>query len=255
MKKKTVLRVVLAGLALALFAVSLYFLFLSNDLGRQLSEVLNENSSLKVQVSSLSSRMEELESGYASLSSSLEGSRVIEGFVDISKLDLRILIELKYRTADNFTKQVLYDYSTCILREKTALKLLAVSMAVKKDGYRLKIWDGYRSYAASYKLWDAYPDPNFVANPDMGDRHCTGGAVDLTLVNAQGKELPMPTGFDDFSPAASGNQSTGEAYANWQYLRNVMTTNGFKSIPTEWWHYKDSDPYPLIDLDVKKLFE
>lgn len=179
-----------------------------------------------------------------------------EGFINIQALDNTILVDLKYATTDNCVKKKIYDYNICIFRKSTALKLAKVSAAVAKDGYRLKIWDGYRVFSASWELWNAYKDPKYVSSPDLKDKHCKGTAVDLTLVDANGNELEMPTGFDDFSPKASGQDATGKAYENWQYLRKVMTDNGFRAISSEWWHYNDTDTskYDIVDLDVNALF-
>ena len=52
-------------------------------------------------------------------------------------------------------------------------------------------------------MFELFPDPTYVADPNNGSAHNRGGAVDLTLVDlSTGKELKMPTGFDDFSNSA-----------------------------------------------------
>jgi len=185
------------------------------------------------------------------------GQLIKEGFINIAQFDPNIRVELRYATTDNFTGQVLYDYKTCILKIDTAVKLLKVSEQVQKDGYFIKIWDGYREPQASWKLWNAFPDPNFVSNPDNGDTHCRGTTVDLTIVDGNGNELAMPTAYDVFTADASGAQSTGEALKNWQYLKRVMEQFGFTSYSGEWWHYNDSNfnNFIVTDVDVKALFE
>jgi D-alanyl-D-alanine dipeptidase len=52
------------------------------------------------------------------------------------------------------------------------------------------------------KFWSLVPDERYVANPAKGSRHNRGAAVDLTLVDQNGQELPMPTPFDDFTDKA-----------------------------------------------------
>jgi D-alanyl-D-alanine dipeptidase len=185
------------------------------------------------------------------------GQLIKDGFVNIQQFDPNIGVDLKYATPDNFTGKVIYNYTTCVLTVDTAKKLLKVSAQVQRDGFFLKIWDGYREPQASWDIWNTYPDPNFVSNPDIGDTHCRGVAVDLTIVDVTGKELEMPTAYDNFTDAASGAGASAEAYKNWQYLKRVMEQNGFVAYNKEWWHYDDSnkDNYVVTEIDVRTLFE
>lgn len=68
----------------------------------------------------------------------------LTGFTNIQKLDPDIIVDLKYATEDNFTGKVIYDFTTAIARTGTAYKLAEASAIVKKQGYRLKVWDAYR---------------------------------------------------------------------------------------------------------------
>ena len=94
-------------------------------------------------------------------------------------------------------------------------------------------------------LWDmAKPEGGglYVADPKNGwSVHCTGRAVDVTLVDADGNEVPMPTAFDDFSEAAhyryKGNNPV--VAANVRRLQRAMTQAGFVMLITEWWHFND----------------
>ena len=52
-------------------------------------------------------------------------------------------------------------------------------------GYRLKIFDAYRPVEGQWALWNASPDPEFVADPSKGGPHNRGVALDLTLIDAQ----------------------------------------------------------------------
>ena len=114
-----------------------------------------------------------------------------------------VIIDLRYGTENNFTGQVIYDFSDALLRKGTALRLRRASLYLSELGYRLKIWDAYRPVSAQLRLWEVYPDPRFVADPINGhSNHSRGSAVDLTLTDKDGNELLMPTGFDDFSSRA-----------------------------------------------------
>lgn len=164
-----------------------------------------------------------------------------------------IFVELKYATEDNFTGNVIYDFQDAYLRYGTVLKLMAVQEELDGMGLSLKIWDGFRPVAAQWKLWEAYPDPNYVSHPQTGGRtHCRGNTVDVTLVDKAGNEIEMPTGFDDFSPMADRNYSdcTDEAAVNAGILQYVMEKHGFHGIQSEWWHYVDEQDYPVEEQFV-----
>ena len=109
----------------------------------------------------------------------------------------------------------------------------------------LKIWDAYRSSETQFKMWKLVPDTRYVANPNKGySNHTRGSAVDITLIDLQGNELTMPTGFDDFTAAAA----SVDGNVNAKYLQTVMLQNGFKALATEWWHFDDKDSYQPADI-------
>ena len=86
--------------------------------------------------------------------------------------------------------------------------MILVQEELKQSGLYLKIWDGFRPPSAQFKLWDVCPDPTYVSNPNNGfSSHSRGNTVDITLVDADGTELVMPTGFDDFSKLADRDYS------------------------------------------------
>lgn len=95
----------------------------------------------------------------------------LTGFTNIQKLDPDIIVDLKYATEDNFTGKVIYDFTTAIVRTGTAYKLAKASTIVKKQGYRLKVWDAYRPVKSQKKLFEVYPDPKFVAEPNPNFSH------------------------------------------------------------------------------------
>ncbi len=166
-------------------------------------------------------------------------------FVDIQKIISTVDLDIKYATTDNFTRTKLYDSPRALLRRGTADKLKKVADEVGEKGYRLKIWDAYRSPDVQFKMWNFIPDTRYIANPYKGySNHSRGSAIDLTLVDIQGNELAMPTGFDNFTAeAAKVNENE-----NATYLKNVMVKHGFKSLATEWWHFEDKDIYKPTDF-------
>ena len=110
------------------------------------------------------------------------------------------------------------------------------------------IWDAFRPTAAHWKLWEVFPDPVYVANPEKGySSHSCGNTVDVTLVTSGGELVEMPTDFDDFSSLADRDYSDvqEEAAQNALLLETVMTDCGFKPYSGEWWHFSDTDAYPV----------
>ena len=156
---------------------------------------------------------------------------------------------LLYATADNFTGQQIYDFADAYLRYGTVKKLKAVSEELAQRGLGILIWDGFRPLAAQEKLWEICPDPAYVSHPVTGSRsHCRGSAVDLTLVDPKtGTNLEMPTDFDDFTTLADRDYSdcSEEAAKNARLLEEVMKKHGFKPYSAEWWHFSDTDDYPV----------
>lgn len=129
-------------------------------------------------------------------------------YVLVKKYIPDIYVELMYATDNNFTGVRIYDFTDAYLRYGTVKKLANVQKELKEQGYSLKIWDAYRPFEAQQKLWEVYPDPNYVANPADGmKKHNLGGTVDITMVAADGSIIPMPTEFDDFSLKADRNYS------------------------------------------------
>jgi D-alanyl-D-alanine dipeptidase len=185
-----------------------------------------------------------------------EPVKEIDGFVLLKDMDPDFIIDLRYATTDNFTKRKIYPDSVCVLRKATAAKLRNASKEFKNLGYRIKIWDAYRPVYVQRIFWNLVKDSRFVANPDNGGSvHNKGCAVDLTLTDLNGKELEMPSGFDDFSEKAYRNNSSMSAAAkdDLGLLTKIMKQNGFSTIDTEWWHYDDSDSkqYGIADVDLK----
>jgi D-alanyl-D-alanine dipeptidase len=80
--------------------------------------------------------------------------------------------------------------------------LTKVQAQLKKCGLGLKIFDAYRPYSVTEKMWEPVQDDRYAADPKKGSGHNRGIAVDLTIINLKKKELNMGTGFDNFSDSA-----------------------------------------------------
>lgn len=162
--------------------------------------------------------------------------------------------ELHYATENNFTGKVVYEFTDAYLRYGTVKKLIAAQEILNEQGLGLKIWDGFRPVYAQAKLFEAWPDPNYVSHPVTGYRaHCRGNAADVTLVDlATGEELEMPTRFDDFSAKADRNYSdcTEIQAKNAKILEDAMVAAGLTPYSAEWWHYTDP-----VDYAVDEYFD
>ncbi|MCL1874006.1 MAG: CapA family protein [Clostridiales bacterium] len=177
-----------------------------------------------------------------------------EPMVDLEKYIPGIRKDVKYAQMDNFTSQIIYDNDRIYLRKGTAAKLKTAEEKLKSQGLGLLIWDAYRPPAAQFRLWEAYPDANFVADPNQGfSDHSRGSCVDVTLVDKEGQQLPMPSEFDAFGEEARVGYTgaTEKAAANAALLAQVMTEAGFEIYNNEWWHFSDSESQnyePVVDL-------
>ena len=156
--------------------------------------------------------------------------------------------ELRYATADNFTGQVIYPFTDAYLRWGTVQKLILVSEDLAEFGLYIKIWDGFRPVSAQFTLWEVCPNPTYVANPTKGySSHSRGNTIDLTLVDGDGRDVEMPTAFDDFSAKADRNyEDCTETAANHaELLEILMEKHGFTPYFGEWWHFSDTTGYPV----------
>ncbi|MFN3402746.1 MAG: M15 family metallopeptidase [Cytophagaceae bacterium] len=177
-------------------------------------------------------------------------------FVVMSKYASGFSYDMKYATEDNFLKKKVYSCSECLLRKAVADALIKVNEVFRSMGYSIKFYDCYRPVDVQKKMWEIYPDDRYVGNPNKsGSIHNRGGAVDITLVDAEGNELDMGTAFDHFGVEAHHKYSNlpKEVLENRRILKETMEANGFSSITSEWWHYnyQGSKKYALSNFMVE----
>jgi D-alanyl-D-alanine dipeptidase len=165
----------------------------------------------------------------------------------------------KYATINNFTQQVLYKHPAAYLRMQVAQALQLIETDLNKLGLGLIIYDAYRPYSVTKKMWESVPDDRYAANPARGSNHNRGAAVDVSLYNLKtGDPLPMPTLFDDFSEKAQHNymELPKEILLNRSILKNTMTRYGLVDLDTEWWHYylpNAAIRFELLDLNFSQM--
>jgi len=162
--------------------------------------------------------------------------------VDIKSVDPTIVIELRYGGSNNLTGHRLYPLGTpALVRSELAWRLVTAQAFLKRYEYRLKIWDAYRPKSVQVQLWQAVHNNDYVADPGAGagSLHNWGVAVDVTLVDTWNRAVPMPTDFDDFTPAAMCHYRGADPWIRWHLhlLQIAMGHAGFYRLRTEWWHF------------------
>ncbi len=176
--------------------------------------------------------------------------------VDLASLG--IPLDIRYATPDNFMKKPLYPVASAYLRAPAAQALANVQRELAARGVGIKVFDAYRPYRVTEGLGEPIKTPDYVADPANGSRHNRGAAVDLTLNDlGTGAELPMPTGYDDFTERAA-HAFTGlpaKAIANRALLREVMVKHGFDPLPSDWWHYdfRGWERFELMDVPLENV--
>jgi len=174
--------------------------------------------------------------------------------VEISAQSHDIVIDLVYASAGNFTGRAIYAHPLCFLHPEAEACLRRAVVAARGLGFRLKIFDAFRPQEAQQALWAFAPDPDYIADPEVGSNHTRGVALDLTLVDAQGHTLDMGTPVDTMTAASHHFHEAHPAaiQVNRMRLLTVMLEAGFVHHPREWWHYQlpGADRFPLIDSDA-----
>ena len=167
-----------------------------------------------------------------------------------------IAVDLRYATPDNFVGRDLYSPLDCGFLHKdaaAALERAVAWLAARRPDYKVLVLDALRPQRVQEQLWQALQGTDllgYIAEPGRGSIHSFGMALDVTLLDAQGRELDMGTGFDDLSershPAREAELlACGELSAqhleNRRWLRDAMFQAGFRGINSEWWHFDCGD--------------
>jgi D-alanyl-D-alanine dipeptidase len=180
--------------------------------------------------------------------------------VELKRLDSSIKLDIRYATANNFTGRAVYTEPRAFLQRPAAEALVRVSRALRKKGYGLAVFDGYRPWSVTKLFWDVTPadKKQFVADPSKGSRHNRGCAVDLTLYDLKtGREVSMPGDYDEMSERSHISYAGGteEQRRLRDLLRAAMEAEGFAVYEAEWWHYdyKDWRQYPILNVSFSEI--
>lgn len=146
------------------------------------------------------------------------------------------------------------------------LARLGEAQAQLPDGMRLLFVEGYRPPALQRRYFDEYAArlraerpgwsaervreaaSRYVSPPEIAP-HSAGAAVDLTLADADGRELDLGTRMNATPEESAGACYTAaetigeEARALRETLGSALTAAGLVNYPTEWWHWSYGDRY------------
>jgi D-alanyl-D-alanine dipeptidase len=166
--------------------------------------------------------------------------------VEIKAIVPSIVVELRYASPENVTGRALYSSGTrALILPSVAQQLANAQKFLRQYDYGLKIWDAYRPKAVQELLWQLTGKSEYIADPEngFGSMHSWGVSVDATLVNTWGQSVSMPTGFDEFTPAATmyyrGSDSLVKTHL--RLLQIAMGGNNFYGLRIEWWHFTTAD--------------
>jgi D-alanyl-D-alanine dipeptidase len=168
-----------------------------------------------------------------------------------------IAVDLRYASPDNFVGRDMYGRLDCAWLHHLAATGLERAVALlerEAPGHRLLVLDALRPHRVQIQLWDHLEGTDlrqYVADPARGSIHSFGMAVDATLVDAQGRELDMGSGFDEMTELShprleerflASGELTAAQHGNRKLLRRALIDGGgFHGIANEWWHFEMLD--------------
>ncbi len=180
--------------------------------------------------------------------------------VELIALDNTIKLDVRYATPNNLAGRAVYPEARAFLQRPAAEALVRVHRALREQGFGLLVFDGYRPWRVTKLFWEVTPPDKheFVADPAKGSKHNRGCAVDLSMYDLKtGREVEMPSAYDEMSPRAYPTYEGGAAEARTRrdVLRTAMEREGFAVEPNEWWHfnYKDWTLYPILDVSFAEI--
>lgn len=166
-------------------------------------------------------------------------------FEDTDLTGYDVCVEMKLSTADTSAEKPFYRRNLCLLQYDTLMNFKKAVQILKNDGYTPVIYDAYRPTSV-HRAWhladSSIPDPD----EGMGGIHDRGCAIDLSLLDSDGKLLVMPTALYAFDSDRSASE---QAKLNAGYLKSVMESCGFVGDDTKWWHFESAEPEKYLPTD------
>lgn len=178
--------------------------------------------------------------------------------IDLSAYIRAVDIRMPYASKANFTHHKLYPFAKAFLKVRAASALRAAANDLIGKGYGLILYDAYRPYSVTRKMWKFEPNSDYAADPRTGSNHNRGIAVDIGLYSLKThQDVAMPSSYDSFTDSAHTdyNALSDSVLANRSLLQQIMMAHGFKPLRTEWWHFsfQDTASYPLMDVSFETV--
>lgn len=196
-------------------------------------------------------------------------------FAEISSVIDDAVYDIRYYSPNNFTGNKIDGYKAprAYMTKKALAALKIAADDLRKQGYRLLIWDSYRPQKAvdNFVKWINDPsdpgDKSFYPKLEKEDLiagvyimpksgHTRGSTVDLTIITKNGGFVDMGGTFDLFSEVSHPDYKklTKKQKKNRKILRDAMVKAGFNPLDSEWWHFTLKDePYTdtYFNFDVE----
>lgn len=186
------------------------------------------------------------------------------------------ITDMMYARPNNMVGRAVYDEigfgNKAYMHKDVAEALLSLVPVLEENNLKMRICDAYRPPLAHQKMVEIVPIKGFFKADYRASNHCHGTAIDVCLTDVNGNNLPYPTEIDAYEPQFQQQVAAGdfsafrqhlqkarhdwldapqEAIKNREFLKNLMETHGFESIPHEWWHYnlRGWAEYPVIEWE------
>ena len=196
-------------------------------------------------------------------------------FQKVSDVIYDAAYDIRYYSENNFTGHRITGYKAPVayMTKEGVNALAKAANDLRKQGYRLFIWDTYRPQKAVDDFVEWINNPNNEGDKTFYPKlkksqllegqyimaksgHSRGSTVDLTLIKKDGSFVDMGGTFDLFSEISHPDYKklTREQKKNRKILHDAMIKAGFKGIDSEWWHFTLKDePYQdtYFDFDVE----
>jgi D-alanyl-D-alanine dipeptidase len=163
-----------------------------------------------------------------------------------------IAVDLRYAGVRNFVGRDLYGTLDCAWLHRLAaegLEHVTARLQAEAPGHRVLVLDALRPHRVQVQLWDHLDGTGlrqYVADPARGSIHSFGMALDVTLLDPDGRELDMGSGFDEMTEVShprleavhlENGVLTPTHLRHRELLRRSMAAGGFNGVENEWWHF------------------
>lgn len=188
----------------------------------------------------------------------------------------RFIVDMMYAKPENITLRPVYSEigfgNTAIAHVDVVSRLMLLESTLIGYDMKLRICDAYRPPLAHRKILELIPVEGLFASKPENSLHCYGTAVDVCLTDSKGRNLKFPTEVDAYDKKyakqiAKGNSAPfyehflkasqnffdvkySEETNNRELLKKIMTSVGFETINSEWWHYQipgGKTDYPFVE--------